>query len=235
MEKLTIAFPFRAGCEFREKSFPFVMQAYQDIVPYADFITVDSGDTPFNRAATRNRCVQRAESGVVVIADADILPDAAALLESITAARDEGGLHLGYDYYRALMKESTQRFYYDRTNPSRHDKRDPSLLPMAFDSTTSTCGIVVMRCDQWFLAGGMDERFTGWGFEDTAFAIAVETMIGPLTNHHGTVNHLWHPSACNLASEQYKLNEALCARYAAAKGNVKKMQELINESGRISS
>lgn len=226
MEGVTIAFPFRPGCEFREKAFPHVEKAYRSILPNSKFVTVDAGGKIFNRAASRNMCVRLAGPGIVVIADTDILPDEPALRDAITAARDEGGLHLGYDYYRALLKESTQRYY--------HDGRDLLSLPMAFDSTTSTCGIVVMRCDQWWEAGGMDERFTGWGFEDTAFAIAVETILGPLKHHHGTVNHLWHPSACNVASEQYKRNEELCLRYEAAKGDLPRMKELISESNRHS-
>lgn len=75
----------------------------------------------------------------------------------------------------------------------------------------------------------MDERFDGWGFEDTAFASAVRTFLGPIQYHKGTVNHLWHPSAVRTKSEQYLRNKDLCGRYIAAEGVSEKIRAIQRE------
>lgn len=221
MDSVTVAFIYRAGCEWREKSKAVVEQRYREILPDAKFVIADSGHEVFNRAASRNKAVKLAESGIVVIADTDILPNPDSLKSAIEGAKN-GGMHLGYDYYRALIKEATERYYLRKCDADR--------LQKSHDSRESTCGIVVIRCDEWWRAGGMDERFNGWGWEDTAFACAVKTMLGDHTYHKGTVNHLWHPSAVRVHSDQYQANKALCERYMRANGDIGAMMELINES-----
>lgn len=217
---VTITYPFRPRCEWRAKTFPLVQRAYSDILPSVKQITVDTAHQVFNRAAARNECVKRAGDGVVVIADADIIPNREALLSAIAAAR-AGGFHLGYDYYRALMRESTERLL------ARGG--DPSKLPVSHDSTDSTAGIIVIRTDEWWRAGGMDERFYGWGWEDSAFACQVRTFLGPLTWHKGTVHHLWHPSEVRVKSESYQKNKQLYEKYAAAEGNPPAMAAIFAE------
>lgn len=90
MEDVTVAFPFRPGCEYRERASQFVSAAYEKILPGVRKIFCDSGHAVFNRAASRNMAVKIAARGVVVIADADILPDEAALRSAIDGARMEG-------------------------------------------------------------------------------------------------------------------------------------------------
>ena len=219
--RVTVAFPWRDGrCQWRRLSFPHVRRAYAEILPEARQIVVDSRHESFNRAASRNEGVRQAENGIVVLADADILPDRTALLSAIQSA-EQGGFHLGYSLYRALRQVSTQAYY--------ARQRDLAKLPHSHTADDCTAGLIVIRTDAWWLAGGMDERFSGWGFEDSAFACAVRTMIGPIQRHDGTVNHLWHPTACKPMSEQYQINKRLYERYAAAEGDKSAMQELIEE------
>jgi hypothetical protein len=53
---------------------------------------------------------------------------------------------------------------------------------------------MVMRASAWLEAGGMDERFTGWGYEDNAWYAKVAQTIGPPVHHAGVAWHLWHPA-----------------------------------------
>lgn len=219
--QVTIAFPWRDGrCQWRRLSFPHVRRAYAEVLPEARQIVVDSGYQVFNRAAARNEGVRQAGNGVVVLADTDILPDRDGLLNAIQAAR-QGGFHLGFTLYRALRQVSTQAYYARRTDPAR--------LPHSHTADDCTAGMIVIRADEWWRAGGMDEGFSGWGWEDSAFACAVRTMLGPIRRHSGTANHLWHPTECKPRSEQYLINKRLYERYAAADGDSDAMQSLIEE------
>lgn len=223
--RVSIMIPYReGGCEWRKKALPHVVDAYRRALPDVPIEQVD--DLPaerFSRARARNMAVEKAGDGIVVLADADILPCGRALLAAVKAAR-RGGMHLPYDYYRSLNRASTLKFY-------ANTNLDPVSLPMDYDSYTSTAGIIVIRCDEWHRAGGMDERIRGWGWEDTAFACAARVMLGEVTRHKGTINHLWHPFAGEIGSEEYKRNKSFYDMCAAVKTK-REMRGVIDNADR---
>ena len=82
----------------------------------------------------------------------------------------------------------------------------------------------------WSSHGGQDERFRGWGFEDAAWYIAHETILGgPPRREPGSVFALHH-LAQPREGEQYDLNAALMDRYRAASGDPSAMLALVTES-----
>lgn len=203
--KVTIAFPHRAGnCPFRKKAFPYVQSAFKRLFPDAEQIIVDSGHTYFNVAASRNLAVKQAGSGIVVIADSDMLPSEQGIRSAVNAAA-HGGVHLPFTRYRALSHASTARFYLR--------KLDPHNLASEYESTESVAGCIVVRADVWDDLGGMDERFEHWGWEDNAFSYVVESLLGGMIRHEGITNHLFHPNLCRPKSESYLKNKALSEEY----------------------
>jgi hypothetical protein len=83
----------------------------------------------------------------------------------------------------------------------------------------------------WDTVGGFDELFRGWGMEDTAFALAATTLVGPLVHMEGECWHLWHPSAPegHINTPSANANRARGARYQAAAGNPDAMRALMAE------
>src|SRR5690606_13678970 len=147
-------------------------------------ILADSGHEPFNRAASRNHGVTLPDEGAVVICDADTIPEGEPLHAAINAAATHGLLHPPYTHHRARSKAGTTAASGGTTLRGCHAE---------LESTCSQRGILVMRADPWQAAGDMDERFTGWGFEDAAFHAAVRTVHGDVIRHAGTIHHLCHP------------------------------------------
>lgn len=74
-----------------------------------------------------------------------------------------------------------------------------------------------------------DPRFTGWGFEDSAFAVAMKTLHGPIGYVEKPAFHLWHENECNMESVGYLKNKALFERYEVLEDNKDKIRKLINE------
>jgi hypothetical protein len=93
----------------------------------------------------------------------------------------------------------------------------------------ATGGVLVTRPDAWWKAGGMDERFLGWGFEDAAYRTAADALLGPTVRHEGTIAHLWHPPESNLGSPEHVANGHLCQRYVDAAGHPDVIRGLIAE------
>ncbi len=202
---VAVAFPWRATVD-RLPAFEIVRNWYESALPDAVQVVADSGDEPFSRAASRNLAVRLCEQhspDVVVISDADTIPTPTGLAAAIAAAFD-GGMHYPFDRY----------LYAGSDNPPGGN----------------TGGIYVCRPDVWWQAGGMDERFSGWGAEDDALHAAFEALVGKPTCHPGFAVSLWHDGACrDLGSERWRPNSELNLRYNAARRDPAAMRALIAE------
>lgn len=218
MTRVTVAIPYRGGQVDRELAFDYTRDYLGKLLPTADHIVVDTDHKPFNRAAARNAAVRQAGSGIVIVCDADSIPERDAIEAAIEAASD-GCLHLPYTVFQGLSREHTLRVL----------MQDYPLAGGKVDlvSTWSVGGCIVIDHDAYFDAGGQDEGFVGWGGEDVAFFHACETLLGPHTRHDGTLFGLWHPSEMNKRSPQYRKMAQRQNRYRAARGNPDAMRELI--------
>ncbi len=168
--------------------------------------------TPWNTAEARNKA---SRDGCLVIADADLFPEAETLQAAVSQAQQDGLMHLPFDKYRAMSRRGTKAFY------STVVVGD---IEHTYDGATA--GVIVMSPDTWV---GADTRFEGWGWEDTAFSYAVETLVGPLQYHPGWLTHLWHPPFKDRQSRAFRNNRALCGRYEAARGHPAIMKAILDE------
>lgn len=221
---VAVVIPWRPGTPERNAHHATVRAHLHDLLPDAIHLDVDSGHEPFSRAGSRNagvRLVEAAGADVVVICDADTLAEAEPLHAAIAAASD-GVMHLPYTRYRGLSAAGT----------ARHLAGKPAdQCPADLEHEWATGGIIVIQPAAWWAMGGMDERFTGWGFEDAAARICADALLGPSVRHTGTITHLWHPPETNLGSPQHVANGQLCQRYVDATGDPEALQAIIAERG----
>lgn len=227
---VTVAVPFRhSGCKYRLRSFKYISDSITGWIPGAEFILVDAGGEVFDRSKTRNLAMRRAEHDIVVLHDADTLATRENLLASIKAARTHQGLVLPYNFYRGMSKASTENVLAQPT------KLDPFKETPEETNASSIGGIWVMQKKLWEKAGGMDERFRGWGYEDDAFFYASETLNEPVKRIKGDIVHFWHPRAPNFTTNpSYYFNRDLSARYQEASGDKEAMTNILSEKGRRS-
>lgn len=223
---VAVVIPWRPGTHERNAHHEYVRAHLEALLPDAIHLDVDSGHQPFSRAGSRNEGVRQAQAAgadVVVLCDADTLPEPEPLHAAIEAATD-GVLHLPYSWYRGLSRDGTQAYL--AGTPAADCSTD-----LAHEWATG--GVLVIQPDTWWQAGGMDERFTGWGFEDAAYRIAADALLGPTIRHNGTITHLWHPQESDLGSPQHVTNGQLCQRYVDATGKPDALRALIAERSRV--
>lgn len=218
MTKVTVAVPFRAGALDREIHADYVAARLREMLPDADHLVVDV-EGEFSRARVRNEAVRRAGSGVVVLCDADTIPEEQPLRDAIAGASQDGRLHLPYTRYRALSPEGTLAVYARGVHPSDAPVEDESRRPIG--------GVWVIDADAWWAAGGMDEAFKGWGFEDDAFHTAANVLLGQTVRHEGTITHLHHKPAANLQSPGYRANRSRFQQYVRARRDPEQMRKLV--------
>ena len=217
---VTVIVPWRRT-PTRESAYDWVIDWYRRALPDARIISVDSDDELFNLARCRNLGIAEVmdPDEVVVISDADTFPEPTALGAAILAAADSGLVHLPYSEYHWLGARGTEQLL-EGTIPTDCD----------YELVTGACsGVYVTTPRTWWAHGGQDERFRGWGFEDAAWYLAHESLLGePPRRHPGAVFAMHHATQLR-EGEQYDRNAALAARYRDASGDRERMRQLVEE------
>lgn len=200
------------------------VQRYRELLPSATVMDFDTDHEPFCLAACRNLAVQfgeRAAADVVVLADADTLPEREPLLAAVEAATAGNAVHLPYTEYRSLRRDGTDQFLAGRP------LQDCSHLTVPY----ATSGVYVTTPTTWWACGGQDERFQGWAPEDMAWLICHRLLLGTdPARHEGRVYALHHDSPPK-SGPAYDQAVSLYQRYLAAgeAGDVETVRALIAE------
>ena len=219
MPPLDVLVPWRPSTQAREAALRLVESHLAVVFPDAAVRRCDDPAPQFNRGRALNAGMAATSAPVVVWADADLLVAADSLTTAVELAVDGAPLVVPFASLRGLSENATRQVV------AGADPWGPWTLDLDWTSR-STGGCNVLPRSTWEATGGFDGRFSGWGFEDAAFAAAVETLAGPISWLPGPAVHLWHPHDPTRHSGLYDLNAALCAQYNAAHGDVDAMRQL---------
>ncbi|MET0589614.1 MAG: hypothetical protein ABWZ77_00410 [Naasia sp.] len=209
----------------RVAAFERLIAWYAAELPDWEVRTIDTGDVPFNLAACRNAAFTgRADDDIVILNDADTIPERAPLLDAVSAAAEDDLVHLPYTEYRWLGAVGSGQY-----------AEGTALADCDHEVVRGACsGVYVSSARSWRGHGGQDERFRGWGYEDAAWYLAHGTLLGAHpARHEGRVYALHHVPEVR-AGAQYDANAALMDRYRAASDSPEAMRALIAEPARAS-
>jgi len=223
--KAAVLVPRRADGGHRDRLWTHVLDRWK-----AERLPVIEGHHhtgPFSRSAAINTAAATARDylpgvQVYVIADSDtICPPAQVTAAIELAAADPSGMALGYEDWCGLDLRQTAAVLAD---PSI----DPATLaPFRERYHRHTVSSLVAVTAQTFdLLDGFDERFVGWGWEDSSFGHTVAQLAGYESWHElprvpGAVYHLRHPLAARTpeAMRLRRANRRRFADYQAASGD----------------
>lgn len=168
----------------------------------------------FNRSAAVNRAADLAGNwDVAVLIDADVIINPERVKEAAQLAHETGQMVLPHDIRKDLSLKGSQLVQ------SGFQGSWERYVSRRYQDMVS-CVVVIPR-RLWDEIGGFDESFTGWGYEDTAFAAAAQTFGDGYQRMPGEVWHLWHPTAREgrPGTETWSRNSAKGQRYRAAIGD----------------
>jgi len=143
-------------------------------------VETDETDGPFNKSRLINRAVARCSGDACVIADADAFVCDWTLREAIRLAGTGSKMILPHNSVCGMTREQSRRVL--RWTPT-----DPVSGKLYRHQRTRACpgGLWVARSDL-FQRHRMDERFHGWGCEDTEFLRRI-----PWRRLPGPLFHIW--------------------------------------------
>jgi hypothetical protein len=189
---LSFIVPFRDADGTRTQTKDWILARWRHFYPDAEFcIAPDDGVDPFNKSMAVNNAAKQATGDVFVILDADTWIDQQWM--------DKAFHYLGRKAYRWVIPA---RRSFRLTKPASDEilALPPSAeLPRLVNrrSIVEQSGSVVGFCHVvpragFEMVGGMDERFRGWGGEDSCFVRALDVVYGPHIQLPGVVTSLWH-------------------------------------------
>lgn len=219
MTRTVILVPRREDHGPRDRTWAWVKRWWQTNLPRLTIYEGHHNDGLFNRSAAVNRAAALADSerrwDVAVLIDADVICDPAQVREAIDYAVDHPDrLVLPFSRRHNLNPFGSARIMAGDTGSWRR------YIAKTYNDMCSSC--VMVPRPLWDAVGGFDEAFRGWGFEDTAFAIACETFGGSsLHKIDGELWHLYHPTAPEgkRSTPSYQSNRARREAYSAALGD----------------
>lgn len=194
MPIISILIPFRDTGD-RKEQLDWLQKRWANLFPEAEIIIEsDDGKDPFSKTIAVNKCYRRATSDILAIVDADVWLDPQLLkdaAEKIRSGKASWVRPCGKVY--RLNKKFTQNLISFSASAEF-----PLVQEEDLERVTPTVGLVaVFSRKQFEYVGGMDERFRGWGWEDTAWNILLDGIFGKAEVWDNIVYHLWHPRMRN--------------------------------------
>jgi hypothetical protein len=218
--KIAVVIPWREQPS-RIPGYNEVRKWYAENLPEAKVYTCDHPSEVWLMSASRNDGVRAAEADgadVIVMSDADTIPEKASLMKAIEGAYQDNLMHLPYTEYRALLANGNEMYF----KGQRPLERAPKKLVKGACS-----GVNVFTPATWWSLGGNDEKFKQWGYEDTAMLRAHYVIKGTdYVRHKGIVYSFNHKEQPKVGNTNYFNNQKIYDEYLKVT-SPQKMLELV--------
>ncbi|MCX7842806.1 MAG: glycosyltransferase [Clostridia bacterium] len=223
-KKVSVLIPYKENNDkHREFLWSIVKMRYEILMPDVEIcLGVDTSQI-YNRSKAVNKAARKANGDIFIITDADVV-FSKDLIRKITDAIEEYPWVVPFTRGMKLNKTATERLLMDGIPEEIHAQETDA------DCVITTAGPLMnaVSRENFEKIRGMDERFKGWGGEDDAMRISLDTLCGSHYRITGDILHLWHPPAV-VYRDYYIDNIHLLKRYMEASGNIGLMQSIINE------
>ena len=243
----------------RSKNWHWLKRYWECVLPSAEIIMGEDRygqehGLPFSKSAAVNDAASKAKGDIYVIVDADGFIDYKVVLEAakrIRKARRRGHRlwFVPYRWFYRLTEDCSRKLLNSpHCNPHKFPTPPPQCCIQSQDGSQYGhwygAGIQIMPEEAFWMVGGWDERFRGWGGEDHAAMRAMDTLYWRHKTLPVQFLHVWHPMISpkgvsgELVSWRERMwagqagagaNDHLSGRYYGANGEPDRMRRLVDE------
>jgi hypothetical protein len=224
---ISLIIPYKPDGGYRDKVWSWLERRYTRLMPEAEIIVGLDNSEPYCKSRSVNKAAGLAKRDIFVIADADIVFDPIKIYFAAEMLADYGWVRPFVNRIELSEKDTVELL---TKCPCENMTQQVFSDYKVAQPGVGSINIVSRR--NFELVKGFDERFKGWGAQDCAFEMALDTLCGiRYTPPDSTIWHLYHPQTIDdtYRSPNYPANHALYCRYLGANGKPDLMQALINE------
>jgi len=221
---LSVLIPWRSEEPARVRAWKFNRSRWSRLEPLIEVCVAGDGRTEgtFSVARAVNRARKQATGDQLVIFGADHLPPTYERINWIIKRLQRHPWTQVYSATRVINEAGTERVL----GPQR--MAPETAAELRFDWVGCCYGILALRADVFDDVGGMDERFEGWGAEDTALRVALQALYPAGCGvGEGEAITFWHPDAPR--GQQTQDNVARYYEYETA-AKAGRMREYLKEA-----
>lgn len=183
MSRTALILPFRASNTdlWREQHLEFALRYYRSLG--MDVLIANNVGKQWSKSRAVNAAVERSQASKFVISDVDCFPDVDKLRECVIKVDA-----WGQPFSEVIRLNANQSEVILRGTKTFDQLKKVTPVPRAAGG-----GLVVVTRRAYEAIGGWDERFQGWGAEDTWLAAALTAKTGDGLMLDGPLYHLHHP------------------------------------------
>jgi glycosyltransferase involved in cell wall biosynthesis len=245
---ISILVPFRADDTERRRIWDWLQSYWEWHLPEAQLIVGEDHGWPFSKTQAVNRAARHASGDIFVILDADCWIDPEVIVKAahkirVARANHKRRWYVPYRHLWRLTKEASHEIL----------EENPLWVPAPGDWTEIDANEDIENCDEsgvghhfgaliqimpreaFFEVRGMDPRCRGWGVDDIAMLMALDTLYTRHRTLDNDVFTFYHRPRGRRhhrfweGQEHEDPNGRLGERYSNASGDVGRMRALIDE------
>ncbi len=221
--KFSLLVPRKPDNGPRDYNWSLIKKRYKKLLPQVEICTGHDESELFCRSKAVNKAAQKATGDIFIVIDADVIFNP-GLLEKIASVIHLHPWIIPFKNAILLTKEATRRLIKEGLPAKVRIKEDD--IERSYLGKGQLMNVMKRECFE--AVHGLDERFRGWGLEDFAFRLSLDTICGKHFSMDENIYHLWHPRA-KRNHINASMNKSLYIRYLNAADNVTEMKKLINE------
>jgi predicted glycosyltransferase involved in capsule biosynthesis len=197
--KFSVVIPYSENVydvrDHRRQNFDYIVNRYKKLFRNAEIVIGKDNvgtQNAYCRSAAINDGVWKSSHELLVISDSDVIIKKDVLLEGLKlAALEEFVIPWGkcYDVSKATRKNiiMTKKVDWNKAQKNSKGVRDIRNDKLAG-------GLQIITKELYQKIEGYDERFVGWGYEDTNVCWKLQKELGDYTIFENEkILHLWHP------------------------------------------
>jgi predicted glycosyltransferase involved in capsule biosynthesis len=188
--KISVIMPYRRDGGPREKIFNWIAKRYSLLFPQFELCLAEDNEPVFYKTKAVNQAAKKAHGYIFILADADIFFNSQIILKALEKIdSDNLSWVMPYIDYLPLSANQTEKMLIIKPD------KEIKIMDKQVKGVRRNCpaGLIMITKEAFFDIGGYDERFKGWGCEDTAFYITANTLLHPAIRLPEKIYHLWHP------------------------------------------